>query len=165
MTSTGCLRMDIQAHSAIAVAGRIRLALEAAGLVTRLCGMVAYVPFQAFRIWRKMRTLAVLITAKHEAIVAKPTPDEVRHALDSLWELHGAVRRATGEARLWPLLRIACGPILGPIERDNDILRDFIDDVEMRLSPEFRASLQTALGELKPPTGVDWKSSLESMRR
>jgi hypothetical protein len=113
-----------------------------------------------------MRHLAILIEQKRERDPAarRPTDAELRHAMAALWELHDLVHEITTTARRLVLLRFVAVPMLRAIERDNAILRDFIDDVEMRLSPEFRESAQTAIAELKPPTGVDWKASLESMR-
>lgn len=166
MTSTAYLEMEITAHSAIAVAGRMQLARETAGFVAGVCATVAYVPFQVFRIWRKMRFLAELIEGKRPLTLPTKQLSEtdLQHALTSLGELHTTVHNATSLLRSTGLPRFACGPMLGAIERDNQILGDFIEDAEMCLSKEFRESLQGAIAELKPPTGVDWKTSLESMR-
>jgi hypothetical protein len=158
--------MEVQAHSAIAVAGRIQLAVETVGVVAGLCAGLAYIPFQAFRIWRKMRALASIIESEyeHDPAAPKPADADVQHALTSLREVHGAVLVVTSQVRSTTPFRLAYGPMLGAIERDNEILRDFLEDAEMRLSPEFKASVQAAISELKPPTGADWKASLESMR-
>lgn len=163
MTSTACpqyLKMEIQAHSALATAGRIRAA--DAGHLVRMSG---YIMFQAFRIWRKMRALARLILKPLERTPAKKVSEEsVQHSLVVLRELYQQVLTLTQCAREDRYIRFLYGPMLPSIERNNDVLVEFLDDVEMHLSSELRASLQKAITELKPPTGADWKASLEAMR-
>lgn len=168
MTSIAYLKMEVYAHSALAVTGRIRLALEAAGMFAGLCAMTAYIPFQVFRTWRKMRALATFIERGHhhdaKLDLPAPTDAQLRHALTSLWELHDAIREATASTRDGYLLFFVVNPMLAAIERDNATLFDFLDDAELRLSPEFRNSVDSAIAALKPPTGTDWRATLESMR-
>lgn len=163
MTSAAYHRMEVQAHSALATTGRIRAALPHAGT---MAGVGLYVPFQAVRIWRKMHTLAAFIAKRDEIQKPSnpPTDQEAAHSLALLRELHEAVTTITRTARASSLIRAAYGPLLGPIERDTGILGSFLDDVEMSMSADLRASLQKAIAELTPPTGTDWRASLEAMR-
>lgn len=164
MTSTAAYhRLEVEAHSALATTGRIRAAFSGARTVA---SMLVYVPFQGFRIYRKMHTLAVLIAGRDEIQKPSkaPTEQELVHALSLLREVHEAVTGITRAIRDTVLIRVGYGPFLGAIERDNGILGSFLDDFEMSMSQEFRASLQKAIAELKPPTGTDWRASLEAMR-
>jgi hypothetical protein len=162
MTSAAYLKMEVQAHSALATTGRIRAALADAGELAR---MSVYIGFQTFRLWRKMHLVASLTLKPLEPISAEKISDELAsHSLVLLREVHEQVLAITQGARRNRFVRVCSGPMLGGIEHDNDILGEFLDDVEMSLSPELRASLQRAIAELKPPTGADWRASLEAMR-
>lgn len=164
MTSTAAYhRLEVEAHSALATTGRIRAALSGARTIA---SVVVYVPFQGFRIYRKMHKLAVLIARRDEIQKPSkaPTEQELAHAVALLREVHEAVTAITRAVRDAALVRVAYGPFLGATERDNSILGNFLDDFEMNMSQEFRASLQKAITELKPPTGTDWRASLEAMR-
>lgn len=162
-TSTAYLKIEVQAHSALATVGRIHAAFAGAGVV--VWGAI-YIPYQAFRIWRKMRTLAGLILTPDTA--PKPSralsDDEVRHSLALMRELYQGVHKITNTARTLPAGSTFFGPMLPAIERDTEILGSFLEEAEMKWSAEFQASLRDAIAELKPPTGTDWRASLEAMR-
>ena len=167
MTSTTYLEMEAQAHSALATTGRIRAAFAGAGEAARTS---AYFAFQVFRMWRKMRTLAKMIKAPLPTPPADAPPRKVNaealsHSLALMRELHEIMFSVNDDVRRIGAVRsLLCRPWLRGIERANETLGEFLDDIEMSLSPELRASVRQAIDELKPPTGTDWRASLEAMR-
>ena len=164
MTSAACLnRMEVQAHSALATLGRIRVVLANAGFL--LSGFVC-LPYQSFRIWKKLHTLASLIRRREQLADRKASVSEAEldHAFKLLRELHSGTATLIGYARQHRSIALGMGPFLAPIERDTYILGQFLDDAEMLLSQRFQSSLESAIAELKPPTGSDWRASLEAMR-
>ena len=162
--SIAYLKIEVQAHSALAMVGRIQGALAEAGTVVGSCFTL---PYLTFRVWRHLRTLARLIQAGPDSVPSPPkimSDEEMQHVISLLRELYERLSKACNGARSYLLIRVLYGPMLPAIERDTEILGLFLADAEMKLSAEFQAGLRQAIAELNPPTGVDWRKSLETMR-